>query len=218
MLGAFAGFAYLFSNGLAAPVSDSVISSNASLSIQDKIVLHLQDKKIIQWKPAGKGLYADIPDDAFDKAVTAVGETRASANLDKRGTPNDGAIGGYSVTKQVCYGSGSISEDSVVAQYAFDACDGLIGATVPALPLKVLRIWQSAQQPDLAGQASYIRYGIRLLADNTITTPSLCQSAFQAFNNYCQKKGAAAETQGGELDISKLVRFSVDPNEVSSNA
>ena len=191
-------------------------ASDADLSVQDKVILHLQGNDQIAWRPAGKGAYTDIPHDVLLQALDAVGESKPTTNLvARKKAPNDGAILGFAVTKAACYHRGSISQDNVVTQWAVDACDGLIGATLPPLAVNSLRIWQSAQAADLAGQASYIRFGIKLLKDTTINSPSLCQAAFEAFENYCQDGNA--ETKGGELDVGDMIRFSVDPNEVLKN-
>lgn len=191
------------------------MAANQKWSTQDKVVIHLQINDKITWNQAGKGHYADITEEVLAQALLAVGANQTEPILARRKAPNDGSILGYDVSKAVCYKHGSIGRDQVITQWAVDACDGLIGNALPPLALKTLRIWQSAQAADLQGKASYIRFGIKLLGDNQILNPSLCQAAFDAFNNYCQT--GIDETKGGELTVSDLITFSADPNEVATN-
>ncbi len=136
-------------------------------------------------------------------------------NKDKRGTPNNGNIAGYAVTKTVCYNGGALATDDDITQFAVDACDALVGNTLPPLAQNALRIWQSVQQTDVNGLASYIRYGVRLLKPTTIADTSLCQAAVDAFNNYCQNGNG--DSNGGELDVGGVVRFSADPTDLTTN-
>lgn len=178
---------------------------------------HLQSNDKITWQPAGNGHYVDIPGHSYDQAVAAVGES--TGKHDKRGgTPNNGNVEGWSVSKEVCYHSGALSKDNDISQFAVSACDHLVGNALPPLAQNVLRIWQSSQLKDVNGMASYIRYGIKLLGKTPtdIATPSLCQGAIDAFHNYCQDGNGV--TAGGELDIGEVVRFSADPTDVATNA
>ena len=194
----------------------------ASLSLQDMAMQHLQSNHGLTWQPVGDGHYVDIPVDSYDQAMAAVNGSQS--NRDRRGlfdndgggTPNAGTVLGYDISQAVCYNKGTLSEDSVVSLYAVSACDIFISNTLPPPALGALRIWQSAQSPDVAGDPFYVRYGLRLLKPSEIVNKSLCQAAFTSlWNNYCQNGNGV--TQGGELDVGKVVRFSADPTEVATN-
>jgi len=185
----------------------------ASQSIQDKVVQHLQSNNKAIWQPAGNGHYLDVPEDSYNQALAAVGESKN--HKDKRGTPNMGSIDSYAVTKAVCYNGGALATDNEITQFAVSACDALVGNALPPLALNTLRIWQSLQGNDVNGMASYVRYGVRFLQPTTIADTSLCQAAIDAFDNYCQNGNG--DSQGGELDVGGVVRFSADPTELVSN-
>ena len=185
----------------------------ASQTEQDKVLQHLQSTSKVNWQSAGDGHYVDIHEDSYNKALAAVGESKS--NKDRRGTPNSGTISGYKVTKAVCYNGGALATDNTITQFAVSACDGLLGSTLPPLAVNTLRIWQSSQQADVNGLASYIRYGVKLLGPTTVADTSLCQAALDAFNNYCQN--GPNESNGGELDVGDVVRFSADPTDLETN-
>jgi len=206
---ALAACSSLVRGGLASPA----VRRDASRSIQDKVVEHLQSNNKVTWQPAGNGHYVDIPEDTYNKALDAVGESKS--NKDRRGAPNDGTVAGYAVTNAVCYNRGALATGNDITQFAVSACDGLVNNALPPLAANVLRIWQSATQNDVQGLAAYIRFGVKILQPNSISNPSLCQAAVDAFNNYCQNGNG--NSQGGELDVGGVVRFSADPTEVATN-
>jgi len=209
ILGALAASSSLFTVATASPA----FKRHASQSVQDKVVQHLQDSNVVTWKPAGNGHYVDIHVDSLNKAMAATGVS--NFNKTKRDTPNDGSVSGYTVTQAVCYNGGALATDNDITQFAVSACDALVGNLLPPLAQNTLRIWQSAQQADVNGLASYIRFGVRFLNPTTIADTSLCQAAIDAFNSYCQN--GPSESQGGELDVGGVVRFSADPTDLSNN-
>jgi len=194
-------------------MASPALRRQASQSIQDKVVQHLQSNNKVIWQPAGNGHYLDVPEDSYNQALAAVGESKN--HKDKRRTPNMGSIDSYAVTKAVCYNSGALATDNEITQFAVSACDALVGNALPPLALNTLRIWQSLQGNDVNGMASYVRYGVRFLQPTTIADTSLCQAAIDAFDNYCQNGNG--DSQGGELDVGGVVRFSADPTELVSN-
>lgn len=105
--------------------------------------------------------------------------------------------------------------DTGIAGFVTDACDALVGNSVPPLVLKSLRVWQSGQLADADGIASYVRFSAKLLTDGFHYDTTLCGEALASFNNYCQK--SSGTTHGGEIEVGKAISFNADPTELKCN-
>lgn len=199
--------------GNASPVG----TRSASLSVQDRVILHLQEFKLITWHEKGKGRYADIDEITYNSALIAIGEGphhNTTTRDTKRAT--HGTDENYAVTNTECFNSGGIAVDNTITSFAIVACDALLDNTVPTSLLNGVRLYQSAGVTGAEGLSEYILYGFKnLVSGSSNPAPSVCQGAFDLFNaNYCQTKNNAGWSQGGKLSIGNNWMFSVNPTDV----
>ena len=207
----------LFMLGNASPVDTRAAAP--ALSIQDRVLIHLQDHKLITWHVKGNGRYVDIDEVTYSSALVAIGEgtdrhnTTTTRDINKR--HNCGFDLTYQITNKVCFTTGPrIAVDNTITSLAVNACDVLLDNTVPAIALNGIRLWQSAPVPGAHGLPEYLVYGLKnLVTGPQLATPSVCQGAFDLFQNCCQY-GNNAWTQGGSMSIGSDVMFSLHPTTI----
>ena len=180
-------------------------------SYTDNIMDNLQKNGKVDWQAAGDGHYADIPIDQWEAAKANVSSTGISPR--NYGGELSNVLGWAAEVS--CYGEGAMSLDTTISGFVIDACDALVGNSVPPLVQNALRVWNTPVIPDANGFAHYLRFSAQLLRPQSISSTSLCQAAFSKFKDYCQDD--RSKTQGGEFTIGDNIKYNTDPTDLSCN-
>lgn len=162
---------------------------------------------LVHWTPHGNGSVADIPEgkwlgiikSATSNSTLIKDVEKAAKSIHRRGSESIGSVEGYAGTIN-CYGSGAVDPDANVVNSVTDACNALVGTSLPPLAKGSLRVWQTGQQADWHGEASYVRFSTKLLTDGFKYDITQCTQALNNFDTYCQDD--SGWTRGGEITIS----------------
>lgn len=159
-----------------------------------------------------------IEEGTWDQGVERV---LANSSLRRRST-GDSSIHSRAVTTGLidgfagsikCYGSGSSASDTKISSFVVQACDALVDNLLPpagkAAAKGAYLLWTS-------GTSDYVKFGAKLLTNSwAAVNTTMCQDAFQAYNDYCQEDGSSS-TKGGVLSMGipfgkKVIQWVVDP-------
>lgn len=156
----------------------------AQSSPYDHIYNNLEAAGQLTWTNMHGGNVATISKADWDAADHHNSKKRS--NLQARGYSQKGGDVQGNTQKFDCYGRGALAQDSQISAFAIQACDALVGLTVPKPLVDALKVWQSPGFADATGTLGYLRFSYQLLTDAPNASPSLCNAALQSFQNFCQ--------------------------------
>ena len=179
--------AVFISVSLAAPTDNSGAPKLSSPN--DHIYKNLAADGKLEWKEVDGGKVVSIWREDWDAADAKGKASKRSGTSLERGLERrmHGAdIQGLAADLS-CYGRGAVAQDAEIEAFAIQACDALVGASVPKPAVKALQVWQSADFADVNGNAGYLRFSFELLnAIQAMPTTTVCQAAMNEFTSFCQ--------------------------------
>ncbi|KAL9091935.1 MAG: hypothetical protein Q9165_004687 [Trypethelium subeluteriae] len=196
--------------------------NRTDIQVTPEEVLHyLENASFIEWKRAGNGHVVDIDESTWQMGIQKVSSSktkRANVDLGRRGKKGGKFNIGQFASDIACFKKGSKMflhdlDDNIVT-----ACNWLVGNNIPRPAVNALRLWNTTDIgeiiSDVKGKAGFLSFGLKLLTDNAPADFSLCTTALNAFDNYCEGN---SNTQGGQVTIGDSTIFSADPVDLGIN-
>lgn len=150
-------------------------------------------------------------------------EMESGAALAARGgNTNTGLVDNFSGAIKCIGGKQAVFRDTVVTDWASQACDNLVAMVAPpggvAAAKGALKMWQTPKvaKANVNGHDGYVKYAAKLLSESWRDFDTgLCTDAISVWNTACQQ-GGSDSTRGGELTLSdsklgKILQIIVDP-------